>query len=118
MSRKDMLFDSPFGVVKIWEPERQFSPATGSSAAPFIKVVVVEPWTGGNVQREVVQARPFELRLRGFCTKGSEVVKPEDPPAPRMKDLLYIAQKEIAELEDAIARSRTALQDAIDCWPR
>jgi len=25
MSRKDVLFDSPFGVVKIWAPDRQFS---------------------------------------------------------------------------------------------
>jgi len=151
--------------------------------------VVVEPWTGGNVQGQVIRVRPFELRLRGFRVKEGvenlsglekeanmilhdlfqeaneaerneflsryilslrqrgirrgtallrtrevasicsppisdehakklfremwDAIEPKDPPVPRMKDLLYIAQKEIAELKDERARLRTALQEAI-----
>lgn len=189
MLRKDVLFDSPYGIVKIWDPERQFSSLTNcSSAAPFVKVVVVAPRAGGWLRGEVIRVRPFELRLRGFHTKDVvatisdeedgcvailhdlfqeankierdellsryihklhdrrmdkeaallrtrqialicsppisdtrawdlfrevwDAGEPEDVPVPRMKDLLYIAQREIAELKSEIARLQAITQAA------
>jgi len=192
MLRKDVLFDSRFGIVKVWDPETQFlSPVNNAPMPAVIKVVVVEPWAGRNLRGQVVQVRPFELRLRGFHMEDAiktippdendggmailhdllqeekhekrdellsqyilklrdremnrraallrtrrvasicrpvpirdehaqelfwsvwDAVEPEDAPVPRMKDLLYIAQMEIAELKSERVRLRTTLQAAV-----
>jgi len=192
MLSKDVLFDSPFGIVKIWEPERQFSHPNGGAIQSMpvtIKAVIVESWAGGWSPGEVVRMKPFELRLRGFRMKEAmkeisdgedggmailhdllqgvnygkrekllsryilklhdremdrraalfrtrqvalictphipderarelfrevwDAVEPEDAPVPRIKDLLFIAQKEIAELKSERARLRTILQVAV-----
>jgi len=42
-----------------------------------------------------------------------DAVEPEDAPVPRIKDLLFIAQKEIAELKGERARLRATLQTAV-----
>jgi hypothetical protein len=193
MNRKDVLFDSPYGIVKIWNPERQFPASAGGGVVSpmpvIIKAVIVESRVKGWSPDDVVLVRSFELRLRGFHMKDAvetisdkgdgsvailhdlfqeankaerdellsryihklrdrkmdkeaallrtrqialicsppisdtrawglfrevwDAVEPEDAPVPRMKDLLYIAQKEIAELKSERARLRTTLQAAV-----
>lgn len=68
MIRKDLLFDSPIGIVKIWNPERQFELGSWNARCDGLrlKVVVVQPSTGEYSKDDVAVAKLYELRLRGF----------------------------------------------------
>jgi len=105
MLSKDVLFDSPFGIVKIWEPERQFSHPNGGAIQSMpvtIKAVIVESWAGGWSPGEVVRMKPFELRLRGFHIEDAMKTIPPDEDDGGMAILHDLLQEEKHEKRDEL----------------